>query len=180
MITAACIPPWDSGGLFQGLDAQLTDAGGARISHKVAPSAHKGSVLQKSRVLQTEQLKEFREDRMVMKRLESHKRSWAKSLIWRAIGIALLGGIGYAVTGNLEQMATITLIFNGLRVFLYYLHERIWDQVTWGRTRHPLADIPVQRTLAPEDRKALEDVLCERGYLRRPGVTATESGKRSP
>jgi uncharacterized membrane protein len=106
-----------------------------------------------------------------MKGLESSKRSWVKSLIWRAIGIALLGGIGYAVTGNMEQMVSITLIFNGLRIFLYYIHERIWDRISWGRVRHPLADLPVKRPLSPEDRRALQEFLGERGYLV-PKVTA--------
>jgi len=100
-----------------------------------------------------------------MIRIETHKRSWVKSLIWRVIGVVLLGAIAYAVTGNWEQMTVITVIFHALRIVLYYLHERIWDGIAWGRVRHPLADLPVKRPLAPEDREALETFLNSRGYL---------------
>ena len=95
--------------------------------------------------------------------LETPKRSWAKSLIWRAIGIVLLGAIAYVVTGNWEQMTVITLIFHGLRVVLYYTHERIWDRIAWGRAV-PLADLLLKRPLTPEDRKELEGFLNKRGY----------------
>ena len=96
--------------------------------------------------------------------LESRKRSWVKSLIWRAIGVVLLGAIAYAVTGNWEQMTIITLIFHGVRVVLYYSHERIWDQIAWGRVV-PLADLRLKRPLTPEDRNELEELLNKRGYL---------------
>ncbi len=99
-----------------------------------------------------------------MRQLESRKRSWAKSLVWRAIGVVLLGAIAYVVTGDWEQMTIITLIFHGLRVLLYYLHERIWDQIAWGRSVK-LADLSLKRPLAPEDQKELEDLLSRRGYL---------------
>lgn len=100
-----------------------------------------------------------------MIRIETHKRSWVKSLIWRIIGIFLLGAIAYAVTDNWEQVSLITLIFHGMRVVLYYIHERLWDQVAWGRVLHPLADLPVKRPLTPEDRQSLEALLRARGYL---------------
>jgi len=99
-----------------------------------------------------------------MTQLESRKRSWAKSLVWRFIGIVLLAAIAFAVTGNWEQMTIITLIFHGVRVVLYYTHERIWDRIAWGRVV-TLADLSLKRPLAPEDRKELEVFLNKRGYL---------------
>jgi len=99
-----------------------------------------------------------------MKQLESRKRSWAKSLVWRVVGVLLLGVIAYLVTSNWEQMTIITLIFHGLRVVLYYVHERIWDQIAWGRVVK-LADLSLKRPLTPEDHRELEELLRRRGYL---------------
>jgi uncharacterized membrane protein len=99
-----------------------------------------------------------------MMHLETRTRSWAKSLIWRVIGVVLLGVIAYLVTGNWEQMTLITLIFHGLRVVLYYSHERIWDRVAWGRNL-PLGDLMLTRPLTPEDRQAVEALLRQRGCL---------------
>ncbi len=99
-----------------------------------------------------------------MKQLESRKRSWAKSLVWRVVGVVLLGVIAYSVTSNWEQMTMITLIFHGLRVVLYYLHERVWDQIAWGRVVK-LADLSLKRPLTPQDHKEFEDLLRQRGYL---------------
>ena len=99
-----------------------------------------------------------------MTQLESRKRSWVKSLVWRVVGVVLLGAIAYWVTGNWEQMTIITLIFHGVRVVLYYTHERIWDQIAWGRVV-TLTDLSLRRPLTPEDRKELEALLNKRGYL---------------
>lgn len=64
---------------------------------------------------------------------ETHLRAWAKSIVWRVIGIAILGGIAYAWTNNWEQTTWITVIFHAIRTVLYYFHERIWERIDWGR-----------------------------------------------
>ncbi len=51
-----------------------------------------------------------------------------KSLVWRIIGIALLGGLGYAVTRNVMETLAITTSFNGIRTVLYVLHEEVWER----------------------------------------------------
>lgn len=59
-------------------------------------------------------------------------RSWIKSITWRIIGIFLLGGITYIITGNWETTTIIALTFHGIRLFLYYYHERVWEKIKWG------------------------------------------------
>ena len=51
-----------------------------------------------------------------------------KSVVWRIIGIALLGGLGYAVTGNIMETLAITIWFNGIRTVLYIVHEEAWER----------------------------------------------------
>lgn len=55
-------------------------------------------------------------------------RSIAKSLTWRAIGLVLLGGLAWAITGDLLESMWVTIAFNGVRVFLYVGHEELWER----------------------------------------------------
>jgi len=67
--------------------------------------------------------------------VDSHKRSWAKSLTWRVIGIVILGGISWLFTHDWEQTTWITITFHSIRLVLYYYHERIWLKIRWGKMR---------------------------------------------
>lgn len=60
-------------------------------------------------------------------------RSIVKSVTWRVMGIIILFLIAYVFTGSLEETASITVVFHGIRVVLYVVHERIWERVSWGR-----------------------------------------------
>lgn len=63
----------------------------------------------------------------------SKKRSFAKSITWRVIAIVSTFVIGYFMTGSLSFAASLTLVSNVINFVLYYLHERVWLQVTWGK-----------------------------------------------
>jgi uncharacterized membrane protein len=67
--------------------------------------------------------------------LVSKKRSLAKSLTWRVIAIVSTLLIGYAMTGSWAFALSLTLVSNGINFVLYYLHERVWLQVSWGKGR---------------------------------------------
>jgi len=97
--------------------------------------------------------------------LESHTRAWVKSIVWRILGIVVLGAIAWLVTHSWKEMTVITAIFHGVRVILYYFHERVWDRISWGRTKHPLSSLPVNKELEPEDLELIKNYLRELGYL---------------
>lgn len=97
--------------------------------------------------------------------MDTRKRSWTKSIVWRLIGIVLLGIIAYLVTGDWKEMSLITIMFHGLRLVLYYYHERAWERISWGRAKHPLASIPVKQRLAPDDMEVVVERLRELGYV---------------
>lgn len=65
--------------------------------------------------------------------METKLRSIVKSIVWRLIGVVILGGISYLVTRNWETTTTITLIFHFIRLITYYYHERLWNKILWGR-----------------------------------------------
>lgn len=100
--------------------------------------------------------------------MESHARSWAKSVTWRIIGIIILGGISYAITRSWAQTTVITVIFHGLRLILYYYHERAWERISWGKLKHPLSRFPVKNDLTPEDYAAIGKFLEAQKCLIRP------------
>jgi uncharacterized membrane protein len=57
---------------------------------------------------------------------ESRKRSIAKSISYRIICVISLLIITWILTGDIYKATYITLIFQTLQTFLYYLHERAW------------------------------------------------------
>ena len=97
--------------------------------------------------------------------MDTRKRSWVKSLTWRSFGIALLGLISLLITKDWKQMTVITVLFHGIRLILYYYHERIWERVSWGKVKHPLEELPVNKKLTPEDLDIVREKLRGLGYI---------------
>jgi uncharacterized membrane protein len=96
---------------------------------------------------------------------ETHTRAWLKSIVWRLFGIVILGAISWSITHSWKEMSLITIFFHSIRVVLYYLHERIWDRIHWGKIKHPLSVLPVRKALDPEDLELVRDQLQKLGYL---------------
>jgi len=63
---------------------------------------------------------------------ETRKRSIAKAVCYRIICVIVLAIITYLITGNITQMTAIVLIFQSIQMFIYYFHERVWEQIKWG------------------------------------------------
>ena len=80
-----------------------------------------------------------------------------KSIVWRIIGIVLLGGITWVFTRDLEATTIITVLFHSIRLVLYYIHERIWDRIEWG---YSSAD-----DLPSEEQDRIRERLRRLGYI---------------
>jgi len=100
-----------------------------------------------------------------IKSLETRTRSWVKSIVWRLLGIFILGLISWLVTHSWKEMTLITIIFHAIRLILYYFHERLWETISWGRIKHPLSDLPVKGEIKEEDKRIIEEKLRELGYI---------------
>ena len=61
------------------------------------------------------------------------KRSLAKAATWRVTASADTFVISYLVTGEALLAGTIAGIEAFTKMFIYYLHERMWNKVTWGK-----------------------------------------------
>ncbi|MEM1313205.1 MAG: DUF2061 domain-containing protein [Pseudomonadota bacterium] len=65
--------------------------------------------------------------------MDSPKRAAAKALSWQITGLLVMSAIGYALTGSLETAGSFALINGALGFAMFFLHERIWARVRWGR-----------------------------------------------
>jgi uncharacterized membrane protein len=65
--------------------------------------------------------------------MDSHTRSLAKAISYRLLGSVSTALIFYALTGK----ANLALGAGGLdivvKLALYFLHERIWNHISFGR-----------------------------------------------
>ncbi|WP_209405640.1 DUF2061 domain-containing protein [Pseudozobellia sp. WGM2] len=73
--------------------------------------------------------KKFSED----KKSEKPIRSVAKAVSWRVIGTLDTLLISYLLTGEVAIAASIASIDFVTKMFLYFVHERVWNKITWGR-----------------------------------------------
>ncbi len=67
------------------------------------------------------------------KNSESPKRSIVKSISWRAIGTLDTIMISWIVTGTLSLAFSIGFIELITKMVLYFFHERIWNNINWGK-----------------------------------------------
>ncbi|MBW7997050.1 MAG: DUF2061 domain-containing protein [Candidatus Glassbacteria bacterium] len=69
--------------------------------------------------------------------IESHHRSVAKALSWRILAIAITAGVAWIITGNIQFAATIGVVDSLVKLGIYYLHERVWNKLSFGRQEPP-------------------------------------------
>ena len=65
--------------------------------------------------------------------IDKPKRSLVKTITWRITGSGATFGISYIISGNFivaSSIAGVQLITNTV---LYFVHERAWDRIKWGR-----------------------------------------------
>jgi len=65
--------------------------------------------------------------------VENKARSLIKSITYRAIAFTVLMIIIWYATGDLVKTTTISVTFQTIQIILYYIHERVWEKVGWGK-----------------------------------------------
>ena len=68
---------------------------------------------------------------------DSRYRSIAKSASYRIVGSLTTAAITWAVSGRFDVAAAVGLGDSLLKVALFYLHERAWDRIRFGRNQRP-------------------------------------------
>ena len=68
-----------------------------------------------------------------MSSVDSHQRSLVKAAIYKLGSVAVLAILSWIFTRDLIKMSGITLSYEFIAIIGYYVHERLWERVTWGR-----------------------------------------------
>ena len=61
------------------------------------------------------------------------RRTLVKTLTWRILATTDTFLIAWLVTGHWDWAGAIAGIEVMTKMLLYYLHERAWSKITWGR-----------------------------------------------
>lgn len=64
---------------------------------------------------------------------DKFQRSLAKTISWRIVATTITMLLVYSVTKKITVSLGIGLIEVVVKMIAYYLHERSWNKVTWGR-----------------------------------------------
>ena len=64
---------------------------------------------------------------------ETHARSIAKAMSWRATGSLDTFVIAWLITGSSKIAIALALTEILTKCALYYVHERVWSLIHWGR-----------------------------------------------
>ena len=64
---------------------------------------------------------------------DAHLRSLIKAISWRVVGSLDTFMLSLLVTGSAKYAVSIATAEALTKIVLYYLHERVWRLVKWGR-----------------------------------------------
>jgi uncharacterized membrane protein len=64
---------------------------------------------------------------------ETHPRSVLKAISWRTLGTLDTFAISWFLTGKVQIAGSIAGLELITKIAWYYLHERLWAAVKWGR-----------------------------------------------
>lgn len=64
---------------------------------------------------------------------EKHYRSLLKGISWRMLGTIDTIVISFFITGQIKFALSIGGVELFSKIILYYLHERIWNKIKFGK-----------------------------------------------
>ena len=75
--------------------------------------------------------------------MENRSRTIFKTLSWRLLATSTTLILVYIFTQNLVISTSISIVEIVVKTIVYYLHERIWDKINFGRKNsNPINLIP--------------------------------------
>ena len=64
---------------------------------------------------------------------DTHIRSIVKGISWRCVGTLDTFVLSWIITGEVKMAAAIGILEVITKIFYYWVHERIWHKIKWGR-----------------------------------------------
>ena len=65
---------------------------------------------------------------------ETQTRTLTKTILWRIVATLITLGTIYFYTGELNESIKITIVAALIGMTAYYIYERIWNKIQWGKT----------------------------------------------
>ncbi len=66
---------------------------------------------------------------------EKHYRSIVKAISWRVTGTVDTIVISWLITREVKLALSIGFVEVFTKIFLYYVHERLWTRISFGRIK---------------------------------------------
>jgi uncharacterized membrane protein len=66
---------------------------------------------------------------------DKHYRSVLKAISWRATGTVDTILISWLITREVKLALSIGFVELFTKIFLYYVHERVWNRLSFGRVK---------------------------------------------
>jgi adenylylsulfate kinase len=73
--------------------------------------------------------------------METKARSLAKAVSYRLFGSLSTAGLVFVFTGNWKASLGAGAADSIIKILLYFLHERLWAHINFGRARAPEYEI---------------------------------------
>lgn len=73
--------------------------------------------------------------------METHLRSITKAVSWRIGGTVVTFIITLLVSGKLDLAVKVGLLDTLVKIGAFYLHERIWHRIGFGKIKRPEYEI---------------------------------------
>jgi len=70
-------------------------------------------------------------------------RTFVKTISWRLIAVSLTILAFYLYTGNLSSSLWVGISVNVVKMGFYYMHERMWNQVQFGRVEKKMPEYSI-------------------------------------
>jgi uncharacterized membrane protein len=73
--------------------------------------------------------------------MESPSRSMAKAISYRVLGSLSTAALVFLFTSDLTVSVGAGLLDSVVKILLYFLHERVWNHISYGRPKAPEYEI---------------------------------------
>jgi len=76
---------------------------------------------------------QIRETNIQEHEMERPRRTVVKAIIWNLMGLAMMSLVGFLMTGSAFVGGSMALINTAIGLSTYFIYERIWSGISWGR-----------------------------------------------
>ncbi|MDD7911053.1 MULTISPECIES: DUF2061 domain-containing protein [Pseudovibrio] len=68
--------------------------------------------------------------------MDTQFRTIVKACFWQITGLVVMMIVGFLFTGSYWTGGLMALVNAGLGFMIYFIYERIWAKIDWGRVEH--------------------------------------------